>query len=203
MFVIISYIFGNKRNRPLCTTSNFIFRVWSDSDQINSGKNGDCPVRVDCATLIYCGRFIVSIIKLLVVVFEGRLLKRNRIQYFQRKFITLQLLTTIGIVMVFAYYNYLVTVTDPNFLTSLYFTFVTVSTIGFGDIVHDPLYYFELSMLEIVMTGLFEFTLIFSAMSLVSAMISAVMNIKAEESRKKKIRNTVKDEVITNGHSIT
>jgi len=155
------------------------------------------------ATLIYCGRFIVSIIKLVVVVFEGRLLKRNRIQYFQRKFITLQLLTTIGIVMVFAYYNYLVTVTDPNFLTSLYFTFVTVSTIGFGDIVHDPLYYFELSMLEIVMTGLFEFTLIFSAMSLVSAMISAVINIKAEESRKKKIRNTVKGEVITNGHSIT
>ena len=91
------------------------------------------------ATLIYCGRLIVGIIKFLVVTFEGKLLKRKRIHYFQRKFITLQLLATVGSVMLFAYYhNSIVMSDDQNFLTSLYFAFVTVSTIGFGDIVPDP-----------------------------------------------------------------
>ena len=144
------------------------------------------------ATLIYCGRLIVGIIKLIVVTFEGKLLKRKRIHYFQRKFIGLQLLATVGSVMLFAYYHNSIVAPSQSFSTSLYFVFITVSTIGFGDIVPGQSHYASSTLLEVAMTALLEFNMIFTSMALVAAMISALTNIASEESGGRENQYTAK-----------
>ena len=94
-----------------------------------------CLIPLATVSVVILERILAAAIKLLVILVEEHILRRKRIQWFQRKFITIQVCACASFLCLNAYYYYKTFFSNHTYLDNVYFTFVTMSTIGFGDMV--------------------------------------------------------------------
>ena len=95
------------------------------------------------ATLIYSSAMIICLVQLAIIKVEHHFLRRPKIKYFQKKRGIVQLLLFLltFVMMCFSYQPFIISTEDRNkevsTLDVVYFIFVTLTTIGFGDFVQD------------------------------------------------------------------
>ena len=142
-------------------------------------------------TYIHCGRIALSAIKLTLLWFETRMLKRKTVEYFQRKHIAMLLLSTVLSIVVFGvligeYLSHLTT------LEIIYWLVTTVTTIGFGDVRFDTISLVEHDYWPVIL--LFQmlcFLLVFAMVaSCITAMVEAYSNEKERKNSINKINNS-------------
>jgi len=140
-------------------------------------------------------------VKLFIIFIEHRLVERQQIFHFQRKFVILQLILTICTLVLQAYLTKPFTVNttkegELTFIDMFYFIVITATTVGFGDFNLDYEYYMRTlnspnkqeaivqSIKFIIASVNFYFVMAMSA-SLINTLVSL-------ESRPCKVNNKVK-----------
>ena len=151
-------------------------------------------IPVCTAVLVYSSEIVVCLVQLAIILVENRILRRPRIVKFQRKRIGIQLvllLSTFATNCKIAH-PYVVSTEDPNakveLLDAIYFTFITFTTIGFGDFVFDYTSFFEgsKSFTEIFII-IYNVVNNYVLLGQVAAFINLMSNLKPP--KKKKISN--------------
>ena len=144
-------------------------------------------IPITTASVVFCGRFITATIKYFIICFESRVLKRGIITKVQRKVISIEVILNIILVLTLSLLYNKTVLRNKDFFDSVYFVFITLSTIGFGDVIGDYDYVSNMSQWEL---GLFLmvsgnlFCLAFA--SVVSLIGTCVSSIETERCYKKK-----------------
>ena len=153
-----------------------------------------CFIPLATASAVIFGRVLSSLIKLLVVSVEEHLLARTRIVLFQRKFITVQVFTCASFMMFHAYFYHKTMFGNLTYLDSIYFTFVTMSTIGFGDLVYDAEFLNNLSYSILVVLTVADSFMFYTSFSLLASIIGSLTSVETDRSdvkvRDKQHKNT-------------
>ena len=148
-----------------------------------------CLIPLATTSVIFCGRALASMIKLFVVVFEERFLGRKRIVWFQRKFIIVQVGMSVSLMMIHAlFYNKFI-LKNQTFLDAVYFTFITMSTIGFGDIVFDMEFFLDTSAEMLTFLTIADVILFYMNFSMLAAIVGSATSAKAD--REVKVKNKI------------
>ena len=184
MLLVYSYAFSqNTTGYGFITTKSFLGKLLTMIYAIFA-------IPLSTATIIFCGRVIMDAFKLTIIIFEQRVLKRQEIIYFKRKIIFFQVLFTCFVFSFYTWFFRWITGYDKlSFFDSFYFTFTTVSTIGFGDILVTP-DYIQLEMWIQIIINLAVYVLFFATISMVSSLISAITDLQTELSFKKRAGKT-------------
>ena len=134
-----------------------------------------CFIPLATVTVVILGRILAAAIKLLVILVEEHILRRKRIKWFQRKFITVQVYACAGLRCLNAYYYYNTWFSNYTYLDNVYFAFVTMSTIGFGDMVMDIYFMESLSSTMQVLIYLVDPIVFYINFSLLASIIGSIV----------------------------
>ena len=134
-----------------------------------------CFIPLATVTVVILGRILAAAIKLLVILVEEHILRRKRIKWFQRKFITVQVCACAGFMCLNAYYYYNTWFSNYTYLDNVYFAFVTMSTIGFGDMVMDIYFMESLSSTMQVLIYLVDPIVFYINFSLLASIIGSIV----------------------------
>ena len=157
-------------------------------------------IPVCTAALVYASDIVVCLVQLAIILVEHQFLRRPRIVGFQRKRIIIQavlLLSTFAINCKIGY-PYIVSTEDPSakvgILDTIYFVFITATTIGFGDYVFDfgRIFTRPKSVIEIIGI-IYNMLNSYILLGLVAAFINLLSNLKTP--KKKKGKNSHKVDV--------
>ena len=141
-------------------------------------------IPITTASVVFCGRFITAAIKYLIIFFESKVLKRDKIVKFRVKIILAQTLLNLASVTALSVFYYRTLLRNKSFFDSVYFVFITLSTIGFGDINLD-LHFLSNSTLTIFFSILLEWVLFYIGFSSLASLISTCVSSETERSYKK------------------
>ena len=142
-------------------------------------------IPIGTASVVFCGRFITAVIKYFIITFESRILKREKITKFARKIIAIQVALNIKFILLTSLFYHKTLLKHLTFFDSFYFVFITVSTIGFGDIKYDLESVTQIDALEQMIYGTVDFVLFYISFSLLAAIINSCVSIGTDSSYKK------------------
>ena len=94
-------------------------------------------IPITTASVVFCGRFITAAIKYLIISFESKVLKRDKIVKFKAKIILAEILLNMASVSALSLFYLCTLLRNKSFFDAVYFVFISLSTIGFGDITLD------------------------------------------------------------------
>ena len=94
-------------------------------------------ISMSTITYIYCGNMVKAIVKITIVSFEVRILKRRVIRKLNLKTFCMQLCVCNAFILMLSGFSYYSQSMNLSLVDSFYFNMVTLLTIGFGDIVFD------------------------------------------------------------------
>ena len=100
------------------------------------------------AAMIYVGRVITLAIKLLLVTIE-ECLRKNTISKLKIKAACVEVFLCLLNLYILSLYQHLTGLRNYSFFDAVYFSFITITTIGFGDIQFDQTYYYNIEQYEI------------------------------------------------------
>ena len=86
-------------------------------------------------TYVYCGNMVKYAVKIFIINFEMKILKRKDVTKLNIKGVLLQLLLCTILILFFSLFFHIAESMNLSYLDSFYFVMVTLFTIGFGDIV--------------------------------------------------------------------
>jgi len=129
--------------------------VRSDAGKITSIFCAVTTIPVTVATYYFSGRIVTYIVKTLILTFEKLVLKLRRVRQLQRKTLIIQLVMANVFLLVhsFAFYAFGV-LERTSFVDCVYFTYTSILTIGFGDLVYN-IHTFEKDDMKTVLPCLF------------------------------------------------
>ena len=139
-----------------------------------------CFIPLATVNLVFIGRCIVEVIELIVLTVEEFILGRKRVVWFQRKVMTIQVLCCILMLVGHAYLYKVTMMKNQTLLDCLYFIFITMSTIGFGDFSFDVEYIQSLDTTLVTVLSLVDPVLFYSSFSLLSSVISSAVNLSTD-----------------------
>lgn len=88
-------------------------------------------------TYIHAANMLITVSKIIILLFETRLWKKERVRYYQEKVFALQMLVTLLLIIGSAFFYTFNKIDKLTFLDSMYFTLTSLTTIGFGDFTLD------------------------------------------------------------------
>ena len=132
------------------------------------------------ANALFCGRATNNTIKYLIVCFEKTCLKRQKIVWFKRKVAAVQLYLTLSTIVVHAVFYKFTSFQKSSFFEIIYFTCITMLTIGFGDVYPDRSYLYQRSMVQLVIFTFLEVALFYWTFSLLGSIIDFMRSIGTE-----------------------
>ena len=140
-------------------------------------------IPITTASVVFCGRFITATIKYFIIAFESRVLKRDKIVKLKAKIILAETLLNLVSINALSLFYHCTLLKDKSFFDSIYFVFISLSTIGFGDITLDidPSY----STLMLSISVLLDWILFNLGFSLLASLISTCVSSETERSYKK------------------
>ncbi|XP_066911098.1 potassium channel subfamily K member 9-like [Clytia hemisphaerica] len=142
-------------------------------------------IPIATGSVVFCGRFITAIIKYLIIFFESKVLKRDEIVKFKPKVIIIQVVLAIKFILLLALFYKKTGLKHLSFFNSFYFTFISISTIGFGDIKYNFREYLDYTPLERTISDLVLYMLFYISFSLLASIISSCVTLGTDSSYKK------------------
>ena len=152
------------------------------------------------AALIYVGRVITLAIKLLLVTIEG-CLRKKIISKLKIKAACVELFLCLLNLYIISVYQHFTGLRNYSFFDSVYFSFISITTIGFGDIQFDQTYYNNLEPYEMWAIYLMEMGLYFTNFALFASIIDSFASWYMEDNNDDDEKNELsdKDENLNNG----
>ena len=141
-------------------------------------------IAVNTTTYVYFGNMLLTLIKLLIISVENRIMKFQTIIRFQRKLIICQSLFTILFVVVYIVFAKAFFLEHLSRFEILYLAFVTFSTVGFGDVEFDPKQMQERKTYGGVLV--LQQLLFVGAFAMVASLITAVSEVFSNERNNEK-----------------
>lgn len=143
-------------------------------------------VSLNCLTI--CANILLTISKLVITIFEVKILKRKkedntRIEHLSVKVFILQVVTAVWLWISSSLIAY--TYEDLDFIDSVYFVLISLTTVGFGDIPYTVEKYLNKPLIFIL-----AFTIFFYGMAVMTSVItsfSEVINVKKGKKTRKNI----------------
>ena len=137
---------------------------------------GLLSIPMSTISVVFCGRFIASVTKLGIVTFETKILKRQSIHNLCKKLIGIQILLNILSGLIYSVIVNEMIFPDRHFLDSIYFVFVTISTIGFGDLSYDAYKVVKKFGAEEVILAISEFIVFYVSFSILASLIDTMVS---------------------------
>ncbi|XP_066911149.1 potassium channel subfamily K member 4-like [Clytia hemisphaerica] len=141
-------------------------------------------IPITTASVVFCGRFITAVIKYLIIFFESRVLKRNKIVKFRSKIIFAEIILNLASITALSLFYHFTLLRKKPFFDSVYFVFISLSTIGFGDVTLD-LDTISESTLILFLSVLLDWLLFYIGFSSLASLISTMVSSETERSYKK------------------
>ena len=149
-------------------------------------------IPITTASVVFCGRFITAKIKYFIVALETKVMKRDKIKWFQTKIITIQVLLNLVFMMLQAKLYHHFGLQKKGLFDAVYFVFITTTTLGFGDLRLDSKVFFDMTLTGRWCFGLSTFCLFYISFSLLASIINSCVSFGTDSSYKKfKIENMV------------
>ena len=142
-------------------------------------------IPITTASVVFCGRFITATIKYFIITFESRVLQRKKVTKFERKIIATQVVLNIKFILLLSLFYHRTTLRHLTFFDSFYFAFITLSTIGFGDIKYHFGEYAQYTTVEQTTSDLVLFVLFYTSFSLLASIIGSCVSLGTDSSYKK------------------
>jgi len=165
--------------------------VRSDAGKITSIFCAVTTIPVTVATYYFSGRIVTYIVKTLILTFEKLVLKLRRVRQLQRKTLIIQLVMANVFLLVhsFAFYAFGV-LERTSFVDCVYFTYTSILTIGFGDLVYN-IHTFEKDDMKTVLPCLFIHIIFFVIeYSIVMSIITTLANLNNKYTSEDSITDT-------------
>ena len=137
---------------------------------------GLLSIPTSTVSVVFCARFIVGTVKLFILAIESNVLKRKRIYYFRRKLIFIQVLLNLLAGLIYSAIVHNMYLYDRHFLDSIYFVFVTISTIGFGDISYNVDDNLKKKGVKDIILSIGEFIVFYVSFSLLASLIDIIVS---------------------------
>ncbi|XP_066923608.1 TWiK family of potassium channels protein 7-like [Clytia hemisphaerica] len=132
------------------------------------------------ATVLFFGKAINNTIKYLIVCFENTCLKHEKIVWFKRKFALIHFLLTFTTVGTQALFYKFTAMSHYSYFDLIYFTCISMLTIGFGDITPNLQYYYQLDILMLVLITTVELVFFFWSFSLIGSFIDFLTSFESD-----------------------
>ena len=139
------------------------------------------------ATCSYASCALICITKCLLILLEIILLKRKRVHNFKIKILICQIFMVLSTLFIEAAFHSNKELENYNYLDAVYFTFVTLTTIGFGDFnyefwkyVEKPYFFLVVAFIFLLGLGLVASVVTSMAEILLSTEEKSEMNILPE-----------------------
>ncbi|XP_066920667.1 potassium channel subfamily K member 9-like [Clytia hemisphaerica] len=148
-----------------------------------------CGIPIATVTTMACGKTIDGCIKYLIIGFEEKILKRKQIVWFKRKVALVEVSTTMTLILLSALYKKTEGFHRETYFDCVYYIFIMMTTIGFGDMQPDPKHRIERledSHISLFIDVLFDIFLFIVTFSMMAAFISALTSVGDEDSEGKK-----------------
>ena len=142
-------------------------------------------IPITTASVVFCGRFITAAIKYFIISFESRVLKHDKITKCQRKIMCIELLLNLTVTLLLSLLDNKTSMQNYSFFDSFYFIFITISTIGFGDITNNIEYYSSKGWLNVVVGTGHTFLFLINY-SLTASFVRNFVSLKTECPSKRK-----------------
>ena len=124
------------------------------------------------ATYSYAACALIGITKCLLILLEINLLKRTRIRYFKIKVLICQIFMALSTLFIEAAFHTFKELENYGYLDAVYFTFITLTTIGFGDFNYDFRKHIEKPYFFLIVATIFLLGL-----GLVASVVTSVVEI--------------------------
>ena len=142
-------------------------------------------IPITTASVVFCGRFTTAVIKYFIISFESRLLKQDKVTRFERKIIAIQVALNIKFILLTSMFFHKTLLEHLTIFDSFYFIFISISTIGFGDIVYDIEGLTKLDALKQSIYLVVISVLFYTSFSLLAAIIGSCVSLGTDGSFKK------------------
>ena len=142
-------------------------------------------IPITTASVVFCGRFITAVIKYFITTFESKVLKRNKIVRFQRKVISIEIILNTLLIPSLALAYHMTHLRNHDFFEAFYFTFISLTTIGFGDTEFDLKYHQDLSIAEFWIFLIVDWLFFFVSYSMLASLIGTIVSAGTEGPNKK------------------
>ena len=149
------------------------------------------------ASMIYLGRVITLAIKLLVVTCEECLFSRRKVSRLTTKVACMEIFLCILTLYLVSLYQHLSGLRNHDFFDAVYYTFITITTIGFGDIQFDQTYYSGLMEYEVWLVYILDVSLFLINFALFASIIDSFASWWMEDDKGDSLDNG--DEYLDNG----
>ena len=113
-----------------------------------------------------------GITKCFLILIEIKILKRKKINYFKIKILTCQIVLTLSVLFIEAAFHSYKELENYSYLDAVYFTFVSITTIGFGDFEYNFIKHAEKPYFFVIVAFIFVIGL-----GLVASIVSTVADI--------------------------
>lgn len=132
---------------------------------------------------LYCGKMVISLLKLVIILVETKLFKHKQIVRFQRKIIIFQFLQTVTCLEIYILFSTNFFMSNLSNLDIIYGIVIAFTTIGFGDIMYDREKFANSEFLTLLIV--LQQTLFVLAFAMVASMIAAIIDaLSATENTK-------------------
>ncbi|XP_066911148.1 potassium channel subfamily K member 9-like [Clytia hemisphaerica] len=137
-------------------------------------------IPITTASVVFCGRFITAVIKYFVISFESRVLKHNKITKFQRKVTSIIVMLNTLVILMLALLYHMTSLQNHGFFEAFYFTFISLTTIGFG----DTDFVENLNVTETCLFIALDWLLFYSSYSMLASLIGMAVSFETERPTK-------------------
>ena len=142
-------------------------------------------IPITTANFYFCGCFLMNVIKISIILLEQKVLKRQRITMFQRKTVLVQATLALGVIFLHATLLHASGgLHTKDYFDSVYFTFISYSTIGFGDFTFDWEVILALGTKNYICAA--SITIFSVGFSLIASVLTMLANLKCTKPKKKK-----------------
>eukprot|EP00111_Clytia_hemisphaerica_P021106 TCONS_00062179-protein len=139
-------------------------------------------------TTIYCAKTVDNCVKYMVLMFEQRALKRQKVVWFTRKCACIEMVYLVFMIMFYAWRQHDTILRNYTFFDAVYHVFITVTTIGFGDLDPDQSGRTSQTGVQMVAILMVEIIVFFITFSLMGAFISGIVSTEEGKNNKEEQR---------------